>query len=627
MVVEGIGPDGSQAPHEGNVLFKKAIFCLVSCGFERLAYYTMCASTSIYFLKIWHMSSVQAQQMQAVFQSIIYLLPVVGALIADTWTGRYYISAVTLGLSVCGAAMLLAGTATTTEALALTGLLGVFAGSIAMIKPNLIVLGADQFNDNKPDQLAQRSQFFGGIYWVTNIGATIATFVFASIAVNGAPNISKGKDSFTFTFILGTCFEFLAFLAILVGGKCLFAPKPKGSPLVGFVKVTKAALTRAPTMNGWMNLVGTLGLLVVLIVSIGTFFADSNPFSYTMGVLILVLCVVCFVWGRSGDWVLHAKHAAPGKFTDLEIQGVADVYRLTPYLACAIPFWAVFNSMNTSFLAQGCQMRAKFFAPSSFQGFDSLIIVVLIPIFNNFIYPPMNTMFRGKFKPTLLRRIGAGLGVAGCAMLAGALIEYSRRSADLVMVECSDENKLHGGENYWLVCDQNSEHYAVDKNGLVPMQSQCFDYRDDGAVPSPVRDISMYYQVISYCLVGISEILLAISYYDFFYSQVPDFIRAVCQAIQFTTLALGTLVGGVITSICKQWLPNNLDNGHQEYLYFINMAFTWMIMLAFIFVSRSFEYKPGTSGVPEPDQELERVDQSVTSAAESESSTEKDESL
>eukprot|EP00122_Pirum_gemmata_P014099 Pgem_evm1s13137 len=45
------------------------------------------------------------------------------------------------------------------------------------------------------------------------------------------------------------------------------------------------------------------------------------------------------------------------------------------------------------------------------------------------------------------------------------------------------------------------------------------------------------------------------------------------------TTSLGTMVGGTINTVTATWLPDNLDEGHQEYTYFL------------AFVSRKYMYK------------------------------------
>uniref|UniRef100_A0AAV1UX73 Uncharacterized protein n=1 Tax=Peronospora matthiolae TaxID=2874970 RepID=A0AAV1UX73_9STRA len=55
------------------------------------------------------------------------------------------------------------------------------------IKPNVVVLGADQFDVSIPAQRAEKDSFFNWFYWAINIGATFSYGVLTNLAVNGLP--------------------------------------------------------------------------------------------------------------------------------------------------------------------------------------------------------------------------------------------------------------------------------------------------------------------------------------------------------------------------------------------------------------------------------------------------------
>ena len=47
---------------------------------------------------------------------------------------------------------------------------------------------------------------------------------------------------------------------------------------------------------------------------------------------------------------------------------------------------------------------------------------------------------------------------------------------------------------------------------------------------------------------------------------MPDALRSVCQSLNLLTTTFGSMVAGLINSIFAGWLPNNLDDGHAEYM-------------------------------------------------------------
>ena len=105
-----------------------------------------------------------------------------------------------------------------------------------------------------------------------------------------------------------------------------------------------------------------------------------------------------------------------------------------------------------------------------------------------------------------------------------------------------------------------------------------------------MHEISIWWESIQYTLIGIGEILTSISSYELFYSQVPESMRSVCQGLNLLTTSVGFMITGGINSVFSFWIPNDLDKGHLEYVYFIVAIMTMINLAAFLQVSQSFEY-------------------------------------
>lgn len=533
-----------------------------------------------------------ANHLQPLFQSIVFLLPMLGAFVADTWTGRFIPIVVGCIASAVGAGLGALGIAKDLHWLILTCLFLLIAAPISLVKPLCIVLGGDQFNEKNPTQLKQRRIYFGQTYWITNIGAGIAFLVFAQMQVMGMGKITPDK-SFMVVFIICACLLGLAGVVMLGVSKNTFVAVPQGSAMTVFVKITVSAV-RAGSKRGAIVVSGLISLILASIVSVPSIFINRSWLDYLLASIIIIACVALVVAGRDGSWVHKCKERDPNRFSEAEISGAADVYRLSPYIAMAIPFWAVYNQMNTNFVSMACQMNNEKglykMSPTALQFFDSFTCVLLIPLLDRLIYPCLKKACGGKFVATPMRRIGVGMFMCGIAMLGAGLMESQRKKAPVMMTTCGLDEISKG----WCQA-------GTDPTASIPKLTTCRDFtkkevRDKGLVP--INDYSVLYQGIIYAIVAICECLVGATLYDLFYSQVPPFIRAVCQAIQFLTTSLGTLVGSEINTLAKPWLTDNLNDGHQEYAYYVNMALSWVFMLVFIWIASSFEYKPGTSEFP-----------------------------
>lgn len=186
--------------------------------------------------------------------------------------------------------------------------------------------------------------------------------------------------------------------------------------------------------------------------------------------------------------------------------------------------------------------------------FDTFVILIFVPIFDLYIYPwyerwtgqPMKNLFK----------IEIGFVFCILAMLVAGGVEIWRKS----------------------------------KKSVESIGSNCDD------VFVPMSELTIWAQIPQYVLVGIAEILVSISSYELFYSEVPTEMRSVCQALNLLTTSLGSMVTGGINSIFASWLPDNLNDGHLEYVYFFIAGLAAVGYFALRWVSSSFVYKVEVDG-------------------------------
>jgi len=83
---------------------------------------------------------------------------------------------------------------------------------------------------------------------------------------------------------------------------------------------------------------------------------------------------------------------------------------------------------------------------------------------------------------------------------------------------------------------------------------------------------------------------------EFFYSQAPETMRAVSQALFSLTTAFGAWLCIpllLLVNHLNQWLPDDINGGHLEY-YFLSLGTIVMVDLGvFVMMARRYEYKVG----------------------------------
>uniref|UniRef100_A0A8D2LWL3 Solute carrier family 15 member 1 n=1 Tax=Varanus komodoensis TaxID=61221 RepID=A0A8D2LWL3_VARKO len=176
-------------PQPGCFGYPLSIFFIVINEFcERFSYYGMRAVLVLYFKFFLHWDDNLATAIYHTFVALCYLTPILGAIIADSWLGKFktivYLSIVyTAGqavLSISSINDLMDGNrdgvpdnVNVPVALSMIGLILIAFGT-GGIKPCVAAFGGDQFEDN---QEKQRSKFFSIFYLAINAGSLISTIV------------------------------------------------------------------------------------------------------------------------------------------------------------------------------------------------------------------------------------------------------------------------------------------------------------------------------------------------------------------------------------------------------------------------------------------------------------------
>ncbi|KAE8995834.1 hypothetical protein PF011_g16159, partial [Phytophthora fragariae] len=534
-----------------SVIVSVCSFILVTEFCERLAYYGLSGSLPIFFHRNLGLSTVLATELNSTFTSLSYLTPLLGAYVADRYLGRF--STIVLfcllyiaGLALCVFASLPAVSSLPLFMLGLFGGVGFGAGGI---KPNVVVLGADQFDVDIPAQRAEKDSFFN-CQW--------------------APAVHPADFGFFASFAIPSAAFVLAALVFYAGKGRYRRVPPKGSALSKFFSVLIQAGSRS--RRGKLVLSGGLAFAPGIVLTTVSYFIQDD-FTHMAVALVGAGAVaygtfVLIFSGAATDWLRLATRTNGGSFSFQDVQDAAQVVRLAPYLGIIIIFWAVYGQMNSNFVVQGCQMDLRVQGSEGASGkpvllssamlnvVDSGVILIFIPVFDRLLYPLLTKM---GIYPTLLRKIGAGLVFALLSMLAAGWVEQICKSSP--MIEGISSNCSAAGES-------------------LPMSS-----------------ISVWWQTPQYVLVGVAEILTSISAYDLFYSEVPESMRGVCQALNLLTTTLGFIVAGAINSIFSFWVTSDLNDGHLEYIYFLMAFLVLVLLVAFIFVSQSFEYHVPPPGV------------------------------
>ena len=341
----------------GSDIFRKVcVYILVAELCERLAYYGLTGSLSIFIADQLGLQSNTASQLTSTFASVCYATPILGGYLADTYLGRYhtillFCSIYVLGMAAC---TLAAWPSLSSRPIFFTGLfLGVALGT-GGIKPNVVVLGAEQFDVRIPAQAVQQRRFFNYFYWSINLGATVSFGYLAYLATHGAPalGIPRGYGFFA-SFAVPTGAMLVAVLAFAAGGRRYKTSPPSGSALADFCAVVSAGAAAGGA--GLATVGGAALMLPAFALSVWSIFtegATALALAIGAGVLIAV-SVFCLVYnGQSAAWLEKTRASNGGAHAPDTVDGVAATILLLPLMGFLIVFWAVYQQMTSNFALQ-----------------------------------------------------------------------------------------------------------------------------------------------------------------------------------------------------------------------------------------------------------------------------------
>ena len=398
---------------------------------ERLSYYGVVAILTGYATSLFgggEQGGIVAKKIVHDWKSLTYLLPLIGAFIADRYWGRYR-TILWVSFAYCAGHALMSATEGTKW--------GLYAGLILLaigsggIKPCVSAFVGDQFGPGQEKQLTKAYSLF---YWSINFGSFFA-FLFL-------PYI-RAKTSYSVAFLIPGVFMLLA-TAIFFSGRKKFVMKPPTSTLPPVDKATRAA-----------------------------------------------------------DRVT--------------------LWRIALVFLPVTVFWSLFDQQNTTWVQQGQQMVPVKLGDYSIDGetmqsTNPIYVMAIIPLFVTWLYPALSRM---GLRPTLLRRMGAGMVLAATAFLISAMLQ----------------KRIEGGEK-----------------------------------------LSVLWQLLPYGVMTAGEVLISATGLEFAFSVAPARLKSTIMSFWLLSVAIGNKLASAVTEL------NSMKNAAGETVRRISVSSEMLIYVGLMLV-------------------------------------------
>ncbi|CAN6727951.1 unnamed protein product [Malus baccata var. baccata] len=524
---------------------------------ERLAYYGIATNLVTYLTNKLHEGNVSAARNVTTWSGTCYLTPLIGAVLADAYWGRYWTIAVfsiiyfigmgTLTLSASVSALKPPECVDSVCPSASPAQYGVFFVGLYLIalgtggiKPCVSSFGADQFDDTDKTERVKKGSFFNWFYFSINIGALISSSLLVWVQDNAGWGLGFG---------IPTLFMGIAIFSFFSGTPLYRFQKPGGSPVTRMCQVLVASFRK------WNLDVPKDSSLLYETPDKDSAIKGSRKLEHSDELTCLdKAAVISETETKTGDFSNPWRVCTVTQVEELKI-----LIRMFPIWATGIVFSAVYAQMSTMFVEQGTMMDTSIgsftIPPASLSTFDVISVIFWVPVYDKFIVPIVRR-FTGKERGfSELQRMGIGLFLSVLCMSAAAVVEIYRLNLA-------------------------KELGLVDKEVAVPM--------------------SILWQIPQYFLLGAAEIFTFIGQLEFFYDQSPDAMRSLCSALSLLTTSLGNYLSSLILTIVTYfstkdgkagWIPDNLNEGHLDYFFWLLAGLSLLNMLVYVVCAKRYKKK------------------------------------
>ncbi|NXF06907.1 S15A1 protein, partial [Smithornis capensis] len=368
-----------------------SIFFIVINEFcERFSYYGMRAVLVLYFTYFLRWDDNLATAIYHTFVALCYLTPILGAIIADSWLGKFK---TIISLSIVyaiGQAVLSVGSINDLTdhnrdgspdnvsvhiALSMVGLILIALGT-GGIKPCVSAFGGDQFEE---DQEEQRSTFFSFFYMSINAGSLLSTIVTPNLRATEC-GIHTKQRCYPLAFGVPAVLMAVALIVFILGSKMYKKDKPQGN--------------------------------IMLEVSKCIGFAIKNRFRHRSK-----------QFPKREHWLDWASE----KYDKRLIAQTKMVLKVL-FLYIPLPmFWALFDQQGSRWTLQATAMDGDFVVLNFFSSYvrlqqivNPILIVIMVPVVDSVIYP---LIAKCKINFTPLKKMTVGMFLASMAFVAAALVQ------------------------------------------------------------------------------------------------------------------------------------------------------------------------------------------------------------
>ncbi|KAJ7965112.1 protein NRT1/ PTR FAMILY 5.2-like [Quillaja saponaria] len=532
--------------------WKACAFLVGYEAFERMAFYGIASNLVNYLTTQLHEDTVASVRNVNNWSGSVWITPIFGAYIADSYMGRFWTFTVASLIYVMGMILLtlavslkkmkptcsngICNKASTLQITFFYLALYTIAIGAGGTKPNISTFGADQFDDLDPHEKKLKASFFNWWMFSSFLGALIATLGLVYIQENLGWGLGYGIPTV----------GLLLSLFIFYIGTPIYRHKVNKirSPARDFIRVLLAAF-RNRKLQLPNNPSDLHEFELQYYINSGKRKVYHTP-------------VLRFLDKAAIKEVGIGASRTPCSAT--QVEGAKLVFGMgLIWLVTLVPstIWA---QINTLFVKQGTTLdrhlgHAFQIPAASLGSFVTLSMLLSVPMYDRLFVPFVRQRTGNARGITLLQRLGIGFIIQVVAIAIAYAVEVRR---------------MH------II---KSHHIAGPKE-IVPM--------------------SIFWLLPQYALIGIADVFNAIGLLEFFYDQSPDDMQSLGTTFFTSGIGVGNFLNSFLVTLVdkitgrnerKSWIGNNLNDCHLDYYYGFLLVISTLNIGVFLWASCRYVYK------------------------------------
>ncbi|KAG6580511.1 Protein NRT1/ PTR FAMILY 5.7, partial [Cucurbita argyrosperma subsp. sororia] len=548
----------SSVDHKGKLplrastgVWKSSLFIIAIEFSERLSYFGIATSLIVYLTKAMHEDLKTAARNVNYWTGVTTLMPLFGGFLADAYLGRYSTVILSTVIYLLGLSLMTLSTLVPKlkacgseicnkprkvhQVLFFTAIYFISVGTGGH-KPSLESFGADQFDDNHPEERKQKMSFFN--WW--NSGLCAGVILGVTVIVYVEDHLGWGIAGVILTSIMALS------LAVFLFGSSVYRYRVAlGSPLTPLLQVAVAAFRKRnlayPPHSSDLYEVQTADRF------------QARLLSHTKKLKFLDKAAIIEEGGNSdenrGPWRLA---------TVTRVEELKLILNMIPIWIVSLPFGIVVAQSSTFFVKQCLIMDRKigssFIMPaSSMFCLAALGMIVFVVIYDRLLVPFLRKTTGNERGITILQRIGIGMVFSFMTMIVAAVVE--RKRLGLL------KNDPTGGSA--------------------------------GAM-------SVFWLAPQFIIIGIGDAFGLVGQQEYFYDQVPDSMRSLGIAFYLSVSGASNFVSSwlitIVDNITRKsgghsWFGVDLNTSRLDNFYFLLALIVAVDLCVYVFLARRYTYK------------------------------------